>query len=177
MLIALRKAFARTYFGEEPLKDAKAVMNEIRGAGVDALRPFQTILEALRLPAVPAAPDGPDRCRLFKFVIAPARTLRQRVKDEDSGRVSPLIELIPAEPADHVVRALRHILTLTFSEVYDRAQYDDLFAEIRRVSASVLAPLNWILEEIDVEPVAKPREVDGGLPSRHQARTEPGETK
>jgi len=157
VLIALRKAFTHTYFSEDQLRPRKEAVDEIRRVALDALCPLSAILQRLKLPA--ASNPNPDEkgCGVFKYVIAPAKQVRQRVKDEATGRHVPLIQLIMAEPADHTVRALRHVLKLTFSEVYTDNDYNNLLAEIRRIAADVLLPLNWMLEEIEVEPVAIPK--------------------
>lgn len=157
VLRALRRAFARTYFSEDPLKPRKDAVEDIKKVAMDALQPLEDILRKLKL--TPVAPEDKQSgvVQVFKFVIIPSKEIQRKVKDEKTGRKVALMEIVPNAPADAPIQALRQILKLTFSEVYTDADYQNVLADIRLMSARALLPVNWMLEEIEVEPVAIPK--------------------
>jgi hypothetical protein len=130
----------------------------IRAFALAALAPLAGILNDLKMPGV-----GPKRSTnelyIFKLVIAPVRLLKSASIDPGS--------CLPADPA---IRALRKVLSETYSEIHDVRGYTELLKRIHRISSKTLVPYQVLLEYLDIELVAE----DTVIPKRQRTANSKG---
>lgn len=154
---ALRKIFTITYRSDFTENAEERMLTEIRDLATAALRPFTAALKSLRLKPVGVDPEWKDEsAKVFKFVIVPAKALRTKIK-VDRGKKARFVDIFETASADGLFVAARKILALTFAEVFTRRERQRVLWEIRRIAADVLVPLNPIIEEMELEPVAMPQ--------------------
>jgi hypothetical protein len=159
VLCALRKCFSLTYPLEHSDESYKQAVNKIRDVARESLMPLgDDLLTSLHLKPVGQPPkESQIKVHVILFVFAKKADLD--IKALHEGKAVRLLDLLPHWPGDQLVVALRRILTITFCEMYEGQQYQETLYEIRRLVAEVLVPYNDLLEQLEIEPIAKPTKV------------------
>lgn len=164
-LRSLRRIMSLTYF-ESLERTGEICLAEIRSLAIKTLGELGKELESLGLRRVDL--DRSYRreqlAQVLQYLIVPDKALRRRVRVRGSTARPTLAEVFQPIPADNAIRALREILSLTFTEATTSSQQDRVLEDIRYLAAAALVPCNPLLEEMEVEPVAMPtwrRFVDG----------------
>jgi hypothetical protein len=164
-LRSLRRIMSLTYF-ESLERTGEICLAEIRSLAIKTLGELGTELESLGLRRVDLDRSyrREQRAQVLQYLIVPDKALRRRVRVKSSTTRPTLAEVFQPIPADPAIRALREILSLTFTEATTSSQQDRVLEDIRYLAAVALVPCNPILEEMEMEPVAMPtwrRFVDG----------------
>jgi hypothetical protein len=157
VLRALRKCFSITYPAEHSDESYKQAVDQIRGVAREALLSLgDELLTSLHLKPV-GQPPSESTIKVHVILFVFARKADLDIKAVHEGKAVRLLDLLSHWPADQLVVALRRILTMTFGEVYEGEQHLETLHEIRRLVAEVLVPYNHLLEELEIEPIAKPK--------------------
>lgn len=158
VLESLRSALSLTYERYDSYSALPSRLVTIRHKLTTALLPLGPLLRALKLKPVGDdvswRQDADDQI-MHKFVFAPWKELRLKVADENRER-KWLTELMESQPGDAPLIAAREVLSLTFTEAFTPLEHLRLLGRIRKCAAAALAPCNWCLEAIQIEPVALP---------------------
>ncbi len=161
LLVALRKAFTLSYPRNPFIDGLNQALQEIRRVCVEALIEMPEVLEELKLPKIPPIMDDPrvGRTHVFKYFLARTSDLSIKVKYE--GKSQPLLKLLEPVAADPLIRTVREIISMTFSEMFSEEQHEAVLRRIRDQIWEVLPPFNEYLISIEVEPIAAKTEEQG----------------
>ena len=84
-----------------------------------------------------------------------------RIKVKYKRRTRSLFNLLEPVGGDELVTVARKIVSLTFSEMHNEEQHEEVLHQIRQLIWDMLPPFNEMLISIETEPIAaKPQEVD-----------------
>lgn len=155
-LIALRQSFSATFSSEYRLAPLSRRLLAIRRKCTEAAKSLHPIWSDLGLSPIPIEEDDRSlfKARLFSFILVRNRDLETRVSV--NGQKTRLSTLIGFEDATDLLRALRAVVSDTFTEVHTADQIRDLLWRIRCRIWIVLPPFNVCLGSVGVEPIAHP---------------------
>lgn len=154
LLASLRKAFTLTFPHNPFIDGIQNALTEIKRVCIDGIKSLPEVLETLDLKPMPFVIDDPleGKAMLFKHVFVESKHLRIQVKYE--GKRQSLFKLVDAPHGDEVIRAIRQIVTDTFTEAHDEDQHGDILMTIRHRIWNVLPQFNDLPDECEVERIA-----------------------
>lgn len=155
VLMALRQAFSATFLGAGDPNATQEALDSIRAVCIMALIPLSKPLRVLGLKPVATganeeSKDGP----VFKHIFCRRETVLKLLDDEETR--PSLLEMLGGVPADDLIVCLHTVHSLTNEEAVEPDDQLGVLEAIRQAIAATLAPFNYQLECIDIEPIAVP---------------------